>query len=323
MPRLPDVSPDIREVRPPLTDDQLEPLNPQCRYVQFSEPLADQDYARLAEFLTGHPEVTLRAYGMYPRELRSLDFLRFFPEHPRVRIDILDLDDISGLEFLTPDLQHLGLGATRKTFSLSLLGRSPRLKTLFVEGHSKDIEAIAELIELEDLTLRSITLPNLSILTTLDRLRSLDIKLGGIKDLSLLPEIGRLEYVELWMVRGLTDVRALGYVGTLRFAFLQALRRVESLPDFSRSTALERLHLETMKGLRSLKAVARAPALTDLVVVDVPQFRVDDFRCLVGHPTLERILVGTGSTRRNGEIEEMLALPRAKYAHGLDQIDQR
>jgi hypothetical protein len=115
-------------------------------------------------------------------------------------VDVWTLEDLGGLQHLPAHLHSLGLGATKsRRFSLGLLTRFPHLQTLFVEGHSKDIEAIGHLAALEDLTLRSITLPDLRALLPLRRLQSLDIKLGGTKDLRLLPEVGRLRYLELWM----------------------------------------------------------------------------------------------------------------------------
>jgi hypothetical protein len=46
-------------------------------------------------------------------------------------------------------------------------------ETLYVQRHTKDIEVIGSLSQIEDLTLRFITLPDLSILRALKRLHSL------------------------------------------------------------------------------------------------------------------------------------------------------
>ena len=61
------------------------------------------------------------------------------------------------------------------------------------------------------------------------------------------------------MIRGLTDVSAVGQIPSLRALFLQALRRVETLPDFHRATDLRRVRLETMKGLRDLARLQQRP----------------------------------------------------------------
>ena len=77
-------------------------------------------------------------------------------------------------------------------------------------------------------------MPDLSLLLPLTGLRSLDLKLGGTRDLGLLPRLGELRYLELWMIRGLTDITAVGRIPSLRALFLQALRQVEGAAGLSR-----------------------------------------------------------------------------------------
>ena len=52
------------------------------------------------------------------------------------------------------------------------------------------------------------------MLLPLTRLLSLDIKLGGTTNLGLLPRIGRLRYLELWLIRGLADIGPVGDMPT-------------------------------------------------------------------------------------------------------------
>jgi hypothetical protein len=199
---------------------------------------------------------------------------------------------------------------------LTILGRFPRLKQLKIEGQTKGIAVISRLTALEDLTLRSITLPDLVLLLPLTNLRALDIKLGGTKDLSLLPRIGRLQYLELWMIRGLTDLSAVGRLPYLRYLFLQALRRVEALPDLSLDVELRRVYLRTMKGLRDLRPLATAPALEQLMLIDFGHLQPEELRCLVGLPHLKGVDVGLGSDRKNHAAEAMLQLPNATWLEG-------
>jgi hypothetical protein len=44
-----------------------------------------------------------------------------------------------------------------------------------------------------------------------------------------------LQYLELWMVRGLTDLDAVASLGNLQYLFLQALKNVTALASFRRS----------------------------------------------------------------------------------------
>lgn len=302
----------IRDVSSPLTPQMLRPLDPRCRVVQFESLLIDADFARLATFLGEYPEVALRVYGGYDGSIRNLEFLCFFPQLRHFCVDVWTLEDPSGLGYLSPDLRSLALGATKShRLSLALLLRFRHLRTLYLERHGKEIDAIGQLGELEELTLRSITLPDLRVLLPLQQLRSLALKLGGTKDLRLLPDIGQLRYLELWMIEGLADLTPVGAIPTLQFLFLQALRRVEQLPSLSTASDLRRVHLETMKGLHDLTPLCAAPALEEVLLLNMGHLAVENVRCLTRIPTLRRALIGLGSARKNDAICEILPLPWA------------
>jgi internalin A len=300
--------PYIRELRAPVTSVQLRPLDPRCRVVQFDRPLSDDDFQRVAHFMRMYPHVALRIYGHYDRPC-DLEFLRYFPFLRRLDVDVYDLQSIDGLAYLSADLRHFGFGQTKKTFSLDILGRFTALHSLYLEGHTKHIEVIGQLTRLTDLTLRSITLPNLAILLPLRQLLSLDLKLGGTTDLSLLPNIGQLRYLELWLIRGLADLQAIADIATLQYLFLQALKHVTQLPSLAALHRLRRVHLETMKGLTDLTPVADAPSLKELLVLDLPQLQPDAFRPFIGHPRLKRVTAGLGSMRKNASVAQLLGLP--------------
>lgn len=303
------VYPFLREIRSPVMANQLRPLSPKCRTVQFSKPLTERDHSKLGHFMRRYPHVQLRVYGHY-FEPCDLGFLSHYPTHRHFAIDVFGLNDLDGLKLVSPDLQSLGLGPTKsKAHSLSFLLRFPRLQSLHLGGHTKDIAVIGALSCLQHLTIASITLPDLSILRPLSNLRSLAITLGGTKDLQLLPKIGALRYLQLLMVRGLADLEPIASVRTLQYLFLRALRNVTVLPSLGRLHKLRRVHLETMKGLVDLQPVAKAPGLEELVVLDMRQLEPEAFRPFVGHPALRRATVGLGSTRKNKAVNDLLRLP--------------
>lgn len=68
--------PFLRQVKSPVTDAQLSPLDPRCKCVQFDAPLTESDHVLLAQFLAGHPGIPLRVYGHYSEPLRDLSLLR-------------------------------------------------------------------------------------------------------------------------------------------------------------------------------------------------------------------------------------------------------
>jgi hypothetical protein len=301
---------DFREVASPLTDEMLRPPSAPRGHVQFRSMLTEPDLKLLAKWLERFPAMTLRVYGAYDGSIRDLEFLRFFPRLRRFDVDALHkLESIDGLRHLPEDTEEIALGATERRHDLTILSRFPRLMALWLERQTKGIEVISTLTSLRDVSLRSITLPDLTLLRPLTNIELLDLKLGGTRDLSLLPEIGRIRYLELWQIRGLNDISAVGRMPHLEALFLQALKGVATLPDFSGSPRLTRIALETMKGIRDVNALTTAAALEELVVGDTDQLQPEDFKVLAKLPTLKRASVFLGSNRKNKAVKELLGLP--------------
>ncbi|HEV8403856.1 MAG TPA: hypothetical protein VGQ31_12580 [Candidatus Limnocylindrales bacterium] len=302
---------DFRHVSSPLTAEMLLPSPTGRGVVQFDKRLTDDDFRQVGEWFRRYPEMRLRAYGSYDHSITDLEFLRFFPTLRRFGADALfdSLRSLDGLRHLPTDLEELAIGETRTRLDLGVLSRFGGMKRLFLEGQTKHLEVISSLTALDDLTLRSITMPDLSLLLPLRGLRSLDLKLGGTRDLRLLPRVGELWYLELWMIRGLADVTAVGSIPSLRSLFLQALRQVEALPDMSEATSLRRVRLETMKGLRDLRPLATAPALEAVELIDMRHLQPEDLAPLVGLPNLTAVTPGLGSRRKNDAGSALLGLP--------------
>ncbi|MDD9964846.1 MAG: hypothetical protein OXR73_01370 [Myxococcales bacterium] len=300
--------PRLVNVESPVTPAIAEQIGSKCRYVQFRQPLSVSDHRTLAQVLATRPEVTLRAFGHH-QGAADLDFLRFCPELRRFAVDIHGLTSLGGLAYLPDDLVALSIGATRKRQPLELLRRFAGLESLALEGHSKGIHVVEGLRGLRHLMLRSITLPDLSLVGALPELRYFDLKLGGTKVLRGLEGAQKLRYLELWMVKGLSDLTVLGELKSLRYLFLQALKRVRSLSSLARLQALERLDLWEMRGLEDLSNVATAPSLQELTVTDAKQLAPESLKPLVGHPTLAFATLHLGSKKKSEAATELLGLP--------------
>jgi hypothetical protein len=97
----------------------LQPLDPRCRIVQFSRPLAPDEYPRVSSFLHDYPHVPLRIYGHEGMDI-DLEFLREFPRLQQFQVNVYNLVSLDGLRHLPPTLTYLGLGQTKsKRHSLS------------------------------------------------------------------------------------------------------------------------------------------------------------------------------------------------------------
>jgi hypothetical protein len=71
--------------------------------------------------------------------------------------------------------------------------------------------------------------------------------------------------------------------------------------------------LESMKAVTDLGPVLAAPALEMLLLLDMPQLRWDHVAPLHDHSRLRSVRVGTGSVKRDEEIEQRLGLDPASY----------
>jgi internalin A len=300
------------DVQSPITERALDSIHGDLSHVQFVSALTDSDYQLLADRMRSFPDVTLRAYGSYDGTITDVDFLRHFPFLRSFQADALynSLGNIDGLANLPDDVGFIGLGQTRKRLSLAPLARFTGMTRLYLEGHTKDIEVVTELTQLHSVTLRSITLSDLSLLTPLAKLRALALRLGGTRNLSLLPKLQNLDYLELWMVKGLSDLSPIAGLPNLEYLFLQSLRQVTELPELSGLARLRRLWIETMKGLNDLSPIREAPALRQLAIVDMPHLQPHAFAPLVGHPSLTSLRAGLGSKRKNDAVHDLIDLPR-------------
>lgn len=301
----------VRQLRLPLTTAQLQPLDGRCEIVQFCDTFEEQDLVRVNQLIMNVPKVTLRIYG-YPN-YRDLDFLGAVPNARRFIIELYNLEDISALSDFAPAVESLGLGATKRRFSLRVLESFSRLTDLWLNGHSKDFDVIGSLRTLKRLSLRSIKVPTLKGLVYLNSLEELELKLGSAPDLRDLPSIGRLKYFEAWLVRRMCDLTPIADLMGLRYLFLQTLKDVTALPSFCKLQDLRRVHLDKMKGLRDLTPVAAAPRLEELVVLDMPQLVEDAFRPFIGHQALRAASIGLGSFRRTRAAKSLLGLPEVRF----------
>jgi hypothetical protein len=280
--------------------------------VQFSEELAPHEHEQLAGLLADHPHAYLRAFCFFGQsEIRSLDFLEHYRALTGFHADLYDLKDFGGLRHLPRNVRYVGLGKSKyNVVDLRVLAKLDGLEDLDLEGQTNGLgDVLASGRSLRRLALRSVTLPDLDPLRPLKALECFELRLGGTRDLALLPQIGRLQYLEIWMVSGLADLSSLAALTSLEELFLQSLARVKSLPDLSGLERLKRVHLESMKGLADLGPIAKAPALEVLQLIAMNHLKPEALRPFVGHPALRQCRIGLGSLRRNAAAYELLGFP--------------
>lgn len=236
----------------------------------------------------------------------GIEHLCHLSELKSLEIGVFELKDFQFLESVPKTLTSLGLGATRsKAPSLNLLNRFQSLQKLYLDGHHKCIEVLCELTNLTDLTLRSVTTRDLSYLRPLHGLRSLDIKLGGIRDFSGIEEKQSIQYLEMWQIRDLKDVEILSSLVGLQNLFLQSLPNITTFPSLSRLSKLRRISIENMRGLADFSSLEFAPVIEEFALIDGRKQTPNQLLPVLKNPRLKAILAGFGSDRKNNEFREL------------------
>ncbi|GAA1369598.1 hypothetical protein [Catellatospora chokoriensis] len=299
-------------------------LSPTVRRVQFDEPLSNADYGALASILEDHPHITLRAFG-FSTELASLGFLSWFKRLRRFSVaNLHHLGDLSGLGLLPDDLEHLDLGETKKALDLRAVGFR-ELRELRVVGHRR---GLAELVGanggLTALSLWRLPADEQVGEVGLPSLESLSLTLGSVKDLGWLRQFNELRHLAIRQVKGVSILDELARLPRLEWLWLDDLKAVESLPDFSESADLRRVDISDMRGLAgpaALRGLAAAPGLVEVTFAGC-RLPATAFAELARHETLQRVALGLGNSAANDEASRLLGRPAAGSAAQF-MIDQR
>jgi hypothetical protein len=299
------------------------------KVLQCSAPVRDDVWKLVNEhFCVARPDVELRVYGHYSIECdlrfaRLLTNVRRFaadcltratgveaiaeiPELESLSLGIFELTDFALLERLSPGLATLRLSATRsKRPSLAPLRKFRSLRVLYLEGHTKDIDVLSDLPELEDVTLRSITTPDLRYLAPLPKLWSLDVKLGGIRVFAGIEGKESIKYLELWQVRELSNADVVATLSGLQNLFLQSLPHVASLPGLIHSTALRRIVVDSLKGFHDFTALETAPALEEFALLAGDRQTPRQLLPVLNNPRVRKVSAFFGSDRKNHEFSHL------------------
>lgn len=291
-------------VKSPITAKQLAAIDIKKKIgcVQFETKLTQCDHMKLAERLRHFPEIYLRAYELFGSAENDLDFLQHYKGLKRLSVDLYNLQSVEGIQHIADSLEYFVFGKTKKKMSVEFLARCGRLKGLFLEEHVIGIDAVSKLKNLEELILRSITLPDLEIIATLPKLWSLDIKLGGTKNFAALSRLKSLKYLELWMVKGIFDLSVISEVTTLQEIFLESLRNITTVPPLHKLRKLRRVTFKNMQGIRDLSPLLGAKSLEDVIVSCASHLTPEAFLPLQKHSSLQAIGFGLGSNKRNQAV---------------------
>ena len=283
--------------------------------VQFYNRPSPKTWDLLNQYLLSErPDVYLRL-TRYEEPLTDLDFLLKMNNLEHLYLDLFDLNDLSKIGGLK-NLKGLILSETKsKSYSLKPISRLEKLNYLQVSGLNKEIESLSQLRNINELTLRSLTLDNLDFLSTYENLEKLHVILGGTKNYNALINLPNLKYLELWQVRQLSDIEFISELKNLEFLQLSSLRNIARLPDFTNSHKLRKLIFDTLKGLEDISTIGKIESLEEILFVAANNLTPEQFKVLKNCKNLRMATVGFGSDRKNKEFEQF------RDSLGVDKYD--
>lgn len=305
--------------------------NPNASMLQFADPLTEIEINYLEKFVfSKRPDIMLRVYAHYSNEC-NLSFIEKIPSLRRFSADCLTeakgienviklksleilsvgiylLDNFDFLNEINPSIKSLYLYSTKsKKPKIHSIARFTELEELYLEGQENGIEEISKLKKLKEIVLRSISTNNLDFLIGLNNLWSVDIKLGGIKSFDSLEKLPNLKYLELWQIRGLSDLSFISNIGTLQLLKIESLSNVEKFPNLKKSVNLRRISVENMKKLNDFKSLKYAPSLEGFVLSDGSSQKFESLIPVLENPNLKQISCYFGSSKRNQQFLEIVS----------------
>lgn len=258
---------------------------------------------------TKHFDHVLVVYqGLYDGN-DNLSFLEDFERVDSFNLACYEFVNFDQLRYIPTSITNLFIGSTKsKRLSLAFLENHSNVQELSLEGQQKDIDVVGELKNLNKFDIRSITLPSLQFLKSNTNLRDLEIRLGGTINLDILPQLTKLQYLELWLIRNLTDIDIVCEANSLQCFYFQALKHVVKGPSLKNMDSLRCVTLDQMKGITDLKWISEAPNLEMLCIGDMSHLDPNAFKVFLGHKSLKnaRVLIGK---KKNIEVKKILSLP--------------
>lgn len=185
----------------------------------------------------------------------------------KLSLGVYELKETEILE--SDNFKHLialSIGATKtKSLNLEHLKNLTQLKWLFIEGHTKNIQAISELSHLNYLRLHGITKTSLDFINPLKQLKTLELTLGGRENLDEIKE-NNIERLIIGRVRGLNQLNNLKDFSALKYLCISEQKQLEALTLEKSNSTLIALNIHDCKTLSAITGLAHLSALCFLRV---------------------------------------------------------
>ncbi len=233
------------------------------------------------------------------------DWLYELPLLERLSFDVFEFDRPDFLDGLRLErLTELSVSETRtRKLDLGALHRCKNLTELFIQGHTRNIEALASVPLLRKLRLSGMPKQrDLSFVGEIASLQSLTLLLGGRPKFD---EVSSRTLQELEVIR----VRGLETLGRLdRFPNLRRLQIEDQLQLHSLSVVGAQLHELSVHNCKNLQVVSGLDRLMELEQIRVSRTNLDldTLRDRSWPPSMEVVALYSGSQKWNTEARAIL-----------------
>jgi protein phosphatase 1 regulatory subunit 7 len=200
------------------------------------------------------------------KNLKALSELKHLTE---LCIGILEIDDYEFLSFTNlHSLNILSLNNTSsQKLNLAYLANYTKLNTLYINGHTKNIQALSSLKNLKTLSLGAIKKVTLGFLNEMKGLQTLHLILGGRSNLNEI-EASNIIDLKIEWVGGFNDLSGVLKLKKLEKLKLSLLQRLESIDIENKNGSLKELGIFSCKNLKSINGLHKLQALNELRLID-------------------------------------------------------
>lgn len=252
--------------------------------------------------------------------LMKIDNVEFLCDLKYLKRLSLGVFEISDTEILRAsnfqNLIELIIGETKtKALNLKYLESYKNLNYLIISGHTKNIEVVGNLYNLEYLALNSVSKVNLSFINKLKKLKTLSIVLGGRENLDELEE-NKIEILEIIRVRGFNSFSNISRFKNLKSLIIEDQIQLTELHIKNEAPTLKSLLLINCKSLKTLVGVDKLINLHELRIFKTA-INFEDFIKQKFSKSLEVLAFYTSKSKVDRDIKERLA--ELGYKDGLEK----
>jgi protein phosphatase 1 regulatory subunit 7 len=214
------------------------------------------------------------------------------------------------------NLKELIIGETRtKALNLKHLENYSDLNYLIISGHTKNIDVVGKLTDLEYLGLNSISKVRLDFVNKLNKLNSLHFVLGGRETLDEIEE-NQIETLEIIRVRAFNSFKNISNFKNLKTLLIEDQIQLNELHFDTEIPTLKDFKLINCKAFKYLTGLEKLSGLNQLRIYKT-DINFDEFIQQPFPKSLDILAFYTSKTKIDKGIKESLI--KLGYKDGLDR----